>query len=427
MIFTEIRHQAEKGECYLGSPAILRLRDGALLVSHDYFGKGAPCGPDGKSGLTSLYRSEDNGATWENIGHLMNMSSGTFFEYEDSVYMLGLSRVDGDIIIRRSDNGGFSWTTPSDGETGLLFPAGKGGSLPRYHGGNFPFIHNGRVYRAVENRTSDLRGFRDFRSLVISAPLDSDLLASSSWTMSNSLLLDAKSWLPDFDQFEESSYGLTGWGWLEGQVISSPDGRLFNLLRVSSPLRKWAGHEDSVHDPVFNQERADACENSDHAAMVEILDEGKKVVFRPPEALITLPGGGIGRFRIQRDPGTGLYLSLVNRTPDPERKFRYWRNILSLAYSRDLVHWRIAGKVLEDDSGLSMADSRNLTGFQYPDWLFDGKDLLILSRTAYRGAHTAHDSNRLTFHVLKNYQKMIEDHSRSSFASARRTDEKTDS
>ncbi len=45
------------------------------------------------------------------------------------------------------------------------------------------------------------------------------------------------------------------------------------------------------------------------------------------------------------------------------------------------------------------------TGFQYVDWLFDGDDLIFVSRTAYNGAHNYHDANHLTFHRVKNFAR----------------------
>jgi len=61
--------------------------------------------------------------------------------------------------------------------------------------------------------------------------------------------------------------------------------------------------------------------------------------------------------------------------------------------------------LLYDDSGLKEEDSLRLTGFQYADWQFDGEDLIYLVRTAFRGSVRFHDSNRITFHTLKNFRK----------------------
>ena len=58
----EIKYQPERSVTFLGSPSIVRLPDGALLVTHDYFGTGCPRNHEDEESLTSVYRSEDDGA-----------------------------------------------------------------------------------------------------------------------------------------------------------------------------------------------------------------------------------------------------------------------------------------------------------------------------------------------------------------------------
>ena len=58
-----------------------------------------------------------------------------------------------------------------------------------------------------------------------------------------------------------------------------------------------------------------------------------------------------------------------------------------------------------------MAQSREMTGFQYPDWLISGDDIYYICRTSYRGSHNAHDANRITFHVLKNFRDKLKNRS----------------
>ena len=49
-------------------------------------------------------------------------------------------------------------------------------------------------------------------------------------------------------------------------------------------------------------------------------------------------------------------------------------------------------------------------GFQYPDWQFDGEDLIAVVRTAFDdetgGAHNAHDANYLTFHRWPRFRSL---------------------
>lgn len=48
-------------------------------------------------------------------------------------------------------------------------------------------------------------------------------------------------------------------------------------------------------------------------------------------------------------------------------------------------------------------------GFQYVDWQFDGKDIILASRTAFDdvsgGAHSFHDANFLTFHRIAGFRQ----------------------
>ena len=84
---------SERAKSYLGSPSIIRLPDGALLASHDYFGlAGCPRNHEGEESLTSIYRSEDDGATWVNVTHIMNCYWSSLFLHNGAVYILGTSQ-----------------------------------------------------------------------------------------------------------------------------------------------------------------------------------------------------------------------------------------------------------------------------------------------------------------------------------------------
>ncbi|MEM6431403.1 MAG: sialidase family protein, partial [Deinococcota bacterium] len=195
MRYWQIKYQPEKTKTYLGSPSILRLPDGVLLATHDYFGRGCPRTHEGEEGLTSVYRSEDNGASWLNITHIMNAFWGNLFWHQRSVYWLGISQQYGSVLIRRSDDGGFTWTHPKDEHSGLLFKGGYYHDAPNYHCAPMPMlINNGRLYRAIEDCDPCDWG-KGFKACVISAPVDGNLLEAQTWTMSNKLAFDP-SWVP---------------------------------------------------------------------------------------------------------------------------------------------------------------------------------------------------------------------------------------
>ena len=119
--------------------------------------------------------------------------------------------------------------------------------------------------------------------------------------------------------------------------------------------------------------------------------------------------GGHSKFEIRRDEKTGVYFTLTNPCTGPvEHKIISARNELALAVSSDLRCWRKAATILRDDTGLPAAESRQKIGFQYVDWRFDGDDIIFLCRTAYDGAANFHDSNRITYHVIRDFRRYIE-------------------
>jgi hypothetical protein len=107
---------------------------------------------------------------------------------------------------------------------------------------------------------------------------------------------------------------------------------------------------------------------------------------------------GTSKFVVRRHDGTGVYYSLsTDVTPEAAADGRMNdRNHLVLATSPDMVAWRTCRTVLHDDTGFDANQSALFTGFEYPDWIFDGDDIIAAVRTAYRGAVSAGSSNRLT-------------------------------
>jgi len=372
--FVELRCQDAATRTYLGSPSLVRLENGGLLATHDYFGPGCPRNWQNEEHLTSVYRSENDGRTWYNVTHISGAFWTTLFLHMGAVYLLGTSQQYGSIVVRRSADGGNTWTHPADSKSGLLFEGGPFHEPPNYHCAPVPVLkRNGRLYRAFEDCDPCNWG-AGFQSLVISADEDDDLLDAASWRMSNKLPFNP-TWVP-------RKWGVLGSpGWLEGNVIEAPNGEIWNILRFHA-------------DPLV-----------DKAAVVKVLEEGRRLSFDPSTGFIDLPGGG-HKFTIRKDRVSGMYLTLSNNNTDP--KYPRQRNVLSLAATDDLVHWSTVCVLIEDDSHLSHEESIARVGFQYVDWQFDGDDIVYLVRTAYNGAHSYHDSNRITFHVLKDFGRCLD-------------------
>lgn len=357
---TVIAHSPVKSKQYIGSPSIAILPNGDYVASHDLF----MVGDNGDR--THVFGSTDRGKTWQHRTEIVGQWWSTLFVHKDSLYIMGVSKARGYCVIRKSTDGGRSWTEPKDPATGLLHADGM------YHCAPVPvLVHQGRLWRAMEdaNPTNGGKGWdRKFRSFMMSAPVDSDLLNAKSWTTTNRLVADT-SWF-------EGKFG----GWLEGNAVPAPDGSIRNVLRVQQP------------------------NYPEKAALIPISADGRTASFNPTHGFIDFPGGG-KKFTIRFDPISQRYWSLANHVPKefegPNAASR--RNTLALVSSPDLQQWSVKQIVLQHPDVKTH-------GFQYADWLFDGDDLIAVVRTAFEEAdgtpaHNAHDANYMTFHRIRDFRK----------------------
>jgi len=326
--------------------------------SHDLFGPGST---EHVRATTRVFRSSDRGRTWKHLSDIDGQFWSTLFAHNGDLYIIGVFKHYGDVIIRRSADGGRTWTQAKNGSNGLLL---KG----KYHCAPVPVVaHDGRVWRAME-RLREPRGWpRHFSSFMMSAPVGADLLSAESWTHSKEIAANP-SWL-----------GGRFFGWLEGNAVPTPQGGIANMLRVH-------------------------CAGGGKAAIVHISADGKDARFNPATGVIDFPGGS-KKFTIRRQPETQQYWSLVNYVPPRHAADQadLTRNTLALLSSGDLLEWKVNCILLYHPDRLRHA-------FQYPDWLFDGDDIIAVIRTAYDdglgGAHTAHDANLLTFHRFRGFRKL---------------------
>ncbi|MHC4657919.1 MAG: hypothetical protein ACYS83_01915 [Planctomycetota bacterium] len=277
--------------------------------------------------------------------------------HRGELYIIGTSRKHGNIVIRRSTDGGKTWTNPKNNNTGLLVEG-------RFHCAPVPVVvHNGRIWRAFEVDGGRYR----WEALVMSVPVEADLLNAQNWRMSSKLLVDKRANI---------------FKWLEGNVVVTPDGKLVNILRTQKPPAR--------------------------AAMVHISDDGRELSFDPNEDMIDFPGGA-KKFTIRYDKVTGNYWSLVNIITDPgplEEPPQDHRNTLALTCSKDLRKWEVRYIVLGFRQGEHLTRQNNKFGFQYIDWLIEGDDIIFVSRTAWGWATPrSHDANYLTFHRIPNFRK----------------------
>ena len=354
---TVIDHLPKSSGEYVGSPSIVILPNGDYIASHDRFG---PSSSFTSSAVTQLFRSTDQGATWSPLSTLQGQGWSNLFVQGNDLYIMGVNKEYGRIVLRKSTNGGANWTNPTTASNGFLT------SINGYHTAPMPIVeHDGRLWRAFEDTFNGGGWPRQFRSFVMSAPIGSNLLDASNWTFSNALVSDT-SWV-----------GGQLNGWLEGGVVVNPNDELVNMLRVDNlPL----------------------------AATVTVDEANHSVAFDPSDGFIDFPGGAT-KFSVRYDPQSDKYWTLSNPVLPQYQGSPpgSTRNALALMSSSDLRAWNI-------ESVLLYHPDTAKHGFQYVDWQFDGNDLIAASRTAFDdglgGANNYHDANLLTFHRVDDFRTL---------------------
>ena len=161
---------------YIGSPSLAVLPNGDYVASHDLFGPGS----DRRT--TRVFLSHDRGQTWSSQGQINGQWWSTLFVHHARLYIIGVNREAGAMVIRRSDDAGRTWTTPREGKSGLLSTNNGYLCAPT------PVLEvHGRLWRAFATERED-------QSFIISAADDADLLDSASWRSSDRIAAKKLGW-----------------------------------------------------------------------------------------------------------------------------------------------------------------------------------------------------------------------------------------
>ncbi len=371
-----IARSPDPERAYIGTPAIAILPDGTYVAAHDFFGKN-PALTD----TTQVFRSPDRGATWEQIATIRGQAWFSLFVHRGALYLHGTASRYGDLTIRRSVDGGRTWTEPRDEKTGRLIRG-------RFHGAPVPVVeHAGRLWRAIEERVNDLQWPLHFSSLVVSAPADADLLDAANWTRTNGTV------------FDPAWFNGRRPGWLEGNVIVTPAGTLANILRLHTEPRAEGAFAPTGAAAGFPRYEV--------GVRCEVSPDGRSQTFDPRRGFVHFPGSQ-SKYTIRFDPRSRRYWALVQRITN-QHEGREWatspihqRNVTVLTSSTDLHAWREERVVLSHRAGDILRQTDHVA-WQYLDWQFDGDDLVAVSRTSW-GGQNYHNANLMTFHRVPGFR-----------------------
>lgn len=358
-------YEPSTSQRYIGSPSLVILPNGDYVAAHDFFG---PESSEWQQAATRIYSSNNKGKTWRFLTEIDGAFWSSLFVHKGELYLLGPDRHHGTVLIRKSVDSGKTWTKPTNKENGVLLTG-------EFHCAPMPVVeHNGRLWRPMETAHGPILEWgKRYGAMVMSVPIEADLLDSKSWQTSTPLLYDSTYNNGDFA------------GWLEGNFVVDKNNKMWNILRV-----------------------ANKSSTEEKAAMVTISSDGKTLDFNSSRGFIPFEGGG-KKFVIKYDTLTGKYWTLANVVLDkyrkqfPDRNPSGFRNVLMLRKSDDLKNWENVKIILEHHDVIH-------SGFQYVDWLFEANDIIVLSRTAFfdgkENAHNNHDANFLTFHRIRDFRNL---------------------
>jgi len=334
---------------YTASPTIVVTPAGDYLVAFNLFGDSL-IPPADETGTTFIYRSSDQGETWENLtpSPMMDMKRGSLFVWNDELYLWGYAAAPGEVIIRKSTDNGETWTEPYDELHGLLNTHPYGGTP--YN----PVFYDGRIWGPVSGRR------------IMSVPDDVDLLVADNWAGPSNLADISGSPLgPDLNVGES-------------QVVAAPHTGVVLLPKVK---------------------------NFAYTALIRALDEDT-VADPVDEDWVALPGAE-KKFGAGYDEVSGRFYVLSNPVLHAHAHHigldaALVRNTAAIISSRDLLHWDVEQLFL-------YGPNVRWEAFQYLNFHIEGDDMLVASRTAFdigclfkppRG----HDSNLITFHRITDFR-----------------------
>ena len=332
-----------KGGNYTYSPSIVHVGN-ALYASRDI-----------SCLYTEIFRSEDEGKTWNYVGKVEGMWWATIFENNGELYLIGRYTSGGIsgsgphyIGVTKSTDGGVTWSDIDATKGGISYDGGRG-----VHCAPTPVLKlNGKIYRVFESTSG---GNREF---IISADENSDLLNPNSWTISQYF----------------SGYGFPN----EGNAVMGPDGNVWILARYTA----------------------------NNAFLMRLLEDGRVVGYNGDgsASLIDFPSTA-NKFTCRYDEKTGKYIALT--CPQMDVNCYYQRNYAALCVSDDLIHWELKEILLCDREICNDTVSVAQHAFQYIDWIFDGDDILFVVRESAEDAANFHDSNYLTLYRIAEYANLV--------------------
>lgn len=387
----------EPKDLYAYSPGICALKSGRLIGTMDIGGSLAP------ENRGRIYVSDDRGESWRQVAEAPFCHARPFVA-GNSVYVLGHL---GNLRILRSDDDGETWSQCvhlTEGDNWHQAPS------------NVCYAGD-RVYLVMERVSREKIGWpvRAMEPILMRGNTHDDLTKVENWTFAE---VNTFEQLMDYDKTDY--FGIPFYS-LDRDVGVEPGGRYCapigwletNVVHIEDENHIWYDPTGGTFHLFMRAHTgrtgyccvAKVLEREDGTMKMEMVKapSGKNILYLP------MPGGQM-KFHIMYDEKTKLYWLLSSQATDsmidPERMpaNRYnlpdnERQRLQLHFSKNCVDWCFAALV---DMG---ADANQ--GRHYASMCAVENDLYILSRSGDGNAASAHNTNMITLHEIKNFRELV--------------------
>lgn len=372
---------ADPGVIQIASPSIVKLSNGTILVSHDYPGTYN----GGSFNTSAVYKSTDEGITWEFITDIVGMFWGKLFTYNGDVYILGVSQRFTDLAITKSTDNGETWSAPVSVITDI-----QGG----WHKAPASILIKDGYLLCSPELAADPFGFAEGFQAVFAYGDLTDLLNPSNWGHTTPLAFDGSQYpITIGDNSDATKYPPVGGqlvskGFLEGNVVEKPGGGIAIIYRLEQTP------------------------NSNYAVILDVNWNSvtpANTTINPSYTFIEMPGGNIKFSIIDDRANSGKYWAVSN----VNRYRHYADNRIEqfLLSSDDLITWKIHDKVAGYTPGPAWENEIEVQGVQYTDLFVDGNDLLLATRTSPAvvdgGTGEWHDAALTTFSRVSNFRNSL--------------------
>jgi hypothetical protein len=403
---------------FAGSPSVVALPGGRIVVAVDQFGAGVRDLPGTKGKLTqynrllrgSIFSSNDKGQTWTHRADFP-FCNPCLFRDGATLYLIGH---DDNLQIIKSPDGGESWSKPvaltrdgAYGDTSVQSPAGV-------------LAAHGYVYAVAMRVTQDGPGSLHSRlaPVLMRAAENSGLASAKAWSFFSpektlAALLAAGGMpegfgVPLFPTMEKSR----GIEVSRGRWANPVGWSAAHAVQVRDPAHLWYDSRSHAVHLIF---RADMHRSNMGVLMKASEDASGAVSFafeRTPSGrswtLLPLPGGQ-AKFDILFDEPSGLYWLASNQSTDsmtrPERLPEARSGLpcdethrLQLHYSRNLVDWSYAGLITAGGLPQEHRHSCSLS--------VRGSDLCAVCCVGDAASRTTADTTRVTFHLIPDFRDL---------------------